>query len=410
MKNKISDLTLFKDIGQLLTLQPAAEKQGRRIQEQDLGLIPKAAIVVKDGQILWLGPQSKIPKQYQSIKNEMSLDGQTVLPGFVECHTHTVFAGSRSAEFELRQQGVSYQEIAQKGGGILSTVKNTRKASASELATLAQTRVDHFIKQGVTTLEIKTGYGLTKKSELKCLDVINSLKGPEIVSTFLAAHAIPPEFGSAEQYIDHLITFLPVVRKKTNRLDIWIENGFFNFEVGKKYFEKAKKLNFDLIVHADQLTLSGGTDLAVRFAARSADHVIQIKETEIKSLAKSDTTAVLLPMADLYMKCEYPPARRLIDAGARVALATDFNPGSCPSQDLSAVGLLARLQMKMTLPEVIAAYTVGASYALNLQDSRGSLAPGKRADFISIASDWTDLFYSIGNQFVVKTYSKGRQI
>lgn len=310
----------------------------------------------------------------------------------------------------MRLQGVSYQEIAKKGGGILSTMKATRQATPAQLQKLTQARVDHFTRQGVTTLEVKTGYALNEKDELKCLKVISKLEGPRIVSTFLGAHSIPPEFSTGQEYLNHLVTLLPKVRKFTDRVDIWIEKGFFEKEFSSGYLEKAKDLGFQIVVHADQLTLSGGTDLAVQVQALSADHVIQLKDPEIKKLAQSETTAVLLPLADLYMKCAYPPAKKLIEAGGRVALATDFNPGSCPSQDLATVGLLARLEMQMTLPQVIAAYTVGASYPLNLQNQVGSLELGKSADFVCINEDWSSLFYSAGRIPAVKTYLKGRLI
>jgi imidazolonepropionase len=188
------------------------------------------------------------------------------------------------------------------------------------------------------------------------------------------------------------------------------KKGFFEKEASRSYLQKAKDLGFEISIHADQLTLSGGTELAVELGAKSADHVIQLQDREISLIANSETTAVLLPMADLYMKCAYPPARKLIDAGAKVALATDFNPGTCPSQDMNLVGLLARLEMKMTLPEVLSAYTVGASHALNRANSAGSLEVGKDADFVCIEDDWTSLFYSAGAQKVAKCFVSGQLI
>jgi imidazolonepropionase len=389
----------------LLTLDGAAKKQGRKVCEADLTIFEKAAMVVKDGRIVWIGPQKKLTKTKGS---EIDLKGATILPGFVECHTHTIFSGSRSQEFEQRLNGMSYQEIAKGGGGILSTMRATRKSSLRELLKSTQVKVDQFLAQGVTTLEIKTGYALNKTDELKCLKVLKSLKGPKIVSTFLGAHSLPPEFLSTAEYLKHLESFLPQVKKLTKRLDIWIEKGFFEKEASRGYLQKAKDLGFEISIHADQLTLSGGAELAVELGASSADHVIQLKNREISLIANSQTTAVLLPMADLYMKCAYPPARKLIDAGARVALATDFNPGTCPSQDLNLVGLLARLEMKMTLPEVLSAYTVGASHALNLAASKGSLEAGKDADFICIEDDWTSLFYSAGAKKVTKSFVSGQ--
>lgn len=401
---------VFRGIDTLLTLENAARKKGRRIQEKDLSIHSKAAMVVENGKVVWLGPQKSLPRNFAKSSKEVHLENRTVLPGFVECHTHSLFAGSRSQEFEMRLQGMSYQDIAKKGGGILSTMRETRKASAKELRESTQQRVNDFQRQGVTTLEIKTGYALNERDEIKSLKVIQALEKIRIVPTFLGAHSVPPEFQGAREYLKYLESLLPKIRKFTDRLDIWIEKGFFEEEFSRGYLQKAREMGFQILVHADQLTLSGGTSLAVEMKALSADHVIQLTEAEVRQISTSETTAVLLPMADLYMKCAYPPARKLIDSGARVALATDFNPGSCPSQDLSLVGLLARLEMKMSLPEVIAAYTVGGSHALGLDKEIGSLEVGKSADFISISDEWTSLFYSAGKMPVHKSFFKGNLI
>lgn len=405
---------LIRKISEMLTLEGVARKGGRRILEEDLGLLQKAAFVVKNGQIDWVGPDDRIPRAYvrESLR-EISMKGRTVLPGFVECHTHTVFAGDRSAEFELRQQGLSYQEIAARGGGILSSVRSTRETSVKRLTELAQKRADEFVRQGVTTLEIKSGYGLNLKDEMKSLRAAGGVRGPHIVRTFLGAHAVPPEFSSAMDYLKELSSqVLPEIRKKklAERVDIFIEKGFFNADLAITYLEQAKSLGFEVTIHADQLTLCGGARAAVTVGAMSADHVIQIGSSEIQKLAKSEITAVLLPAADLYMNCSYPPARALIDAGARVALATDFNPGTSPTQDLTLVGLLARLQMKMSLPEVIAAYTYNAAAALGLAGQKGSLCVGQDADFISTDKNWRSLFYSVGERPLMDSYVSGKRI
>ena len=372
----------------------------------------KIAIVVVDGKIAWIGPQNKVPKNFK-FKKITDLQNQLVLPSFVECHTHTLFAGSRAEEFELRNNGVSYLDIAAKGGGILSTMKATRKASSAELQNITQKRVNNFLKQGVSTLEIKSGYGLDLKSEIKSLQVINKLKGPRIISTFLGAHARPPEFSDNAEYLKHLVeNFLPEIKKKklSRRVDIFIENKFFEKEESFYYLQKARELGFEITIHANQLSLSAGADLALDFKAASADHVIKLDERLIAKFAKSQTVAVLLPLADLYMKCAYPPARKLIDAGASVALSTDFNPGSCPSQDLATVGLLARLEMKMTLPEVFKAYTAGAAKALNLFHAEGSLEVGKYANFICTKAELTDFFYSVGHTPEHQLFIRGIEV
>jgi imidazolonepropionase len=405
---------ILRNISTLLTLEQAAFKQGRHIQEADLGITSKSAIVVEANCISWVGPNSKIPKEYtrKNLK-EYDCKGLTVLPGFVECHTHLIYAGHRADEFELKNQGMTYQEVAARGGGILSTMKRTRSASQADLTASGQKRVDHFVSQGVTTLEAKSGYALNLKDELKCLKAIQNLKGPRTVSTFLGAHALPPEFKTYEEYLQHLAEkVLPEIKKKNlaSRVDVFIEKGFFPKEASLKYLQIAKKLGFETVVHADQLTLSGGTDVAVEMGSLSGDHLLQIKDAEINKLGKSGVTCVMLPAADLYMRCPYPPAKKLIDAGARVALATDFNPGTSPTQDLNLVGLLARLEMKMTLPQVIAAYTVGAAFALKLQTEVGSLRVGKSADFMCIEDGWDELFYSIGAPAKRAVFSRGKKI
>lgn len=361
------------------------------------------AMLVQDGLISWLGDEkniSKIKSLYnKSDYEEVSLNNKLVLPSFVECHTHTLFAGNRANEFELRNQGISYLEIAAQGGGILSTMKATRQASKSQLLNITQNRVDSFLKQGVSTLEIKTGYALDLKNELKCLEIIKQLKGPHIVSTFLGAHAKPPEFNSHAEYLEYLIeSVLPKIKTKklSNRIDIFVEKKFFEKKEAHIFLKKAKEMRFEIVLHANQLSLSGGIDLALKHQALSADHVIHLTSNHIQKMAQSQTVAVLLPMADLYMRCAYPPARKLIDAGATVALATDFNPGSCPSQDIMLVGLLARLEMKMSLPEIFKAYTFNAAKALNLSESEGSLELGKKANFLVTNAELTDFFYSAG--------------
>lgn len=406
--------TLFAKADLILTLQGAAAKDGRRIVEEDLGFLEKASFVVGDGRIEWIGPHARLPKEFARARlKEVDLKGSAVLPGFVECHTHAVFAGDRAEEFELRNRGVPYQEIAARGGGIVSTMRQTRAAPLASLARDAQMRAAAFVAQGVTTLEVKSGYALDLKNEIKVLEAAGRIEGPRVVRTFLGAHALPPEFGSYEAYLEFLADdVLPVLKKRklAERVDVFIEKGFFPREASERYLRRARDLGFQAVVHADQLTLSGGTATALAVEALSADHVIQISDAEIRGLAKSRTTAVLLPAADLYMKCAYPPARALIDGGARVALATDFNPGTSPTQDLSLVGLLARLEMKMTLPEVLAAYTVGAAHALGLAHEIGSLEVGKHADFFITIENWRQMFYSAGAVVSRRSFSRGRQI
>ncbi len=404
-------MKLFTDIAELFTLQKAAEKSGRKVSFEDLSLIRKAAFVTQNEKFVWVGEKSKIPKEFKNIRKEISLKGATVLPGFVESHTHLLFGGSRAAEFDQRNQGVSYQEIAKQGGGILSTIKNTRKAKPAELLKIGQERVDEYIRQGVTTVEAKSGYALTFEGEKKLLRAAKQLKKIRIVNTYMGPHALPPEFKTTSAYLDHIIqNDLPKLKSLASRVDIFVENGFFSKQEGQKYFKAAKELGFALSVHSDQLSLSGGADLAVEFAAQSADHLIQIGANQIVKLAKSNVTCTLLPASDLYMKCAYPPARALIDQGARVALATDYNPGTCPTQDLSLVGVLARIEMKMSLPEVIAGYTINGAHALGLEAEMGSLEVRKQANFIVLQNGLDELFYQVGRSPVRETWFGSKKV
>lgn len=344
---------------------------------------------------------------------EYNFSGQLILPGFIECHTHLVHAGSRGFEMEMKFQGESYQEIAKRGGGILSTVKATRDASRDELRKLNQTRIQNFIDQGVTTLEIKSGYGLNLDSEVKMLESIPQDSTIQLIKTFLGAHAKPTEFSTHSEYLQYLaMEVLPVIQKKNlaSRVDIFVEKGFFESADSKKYLLAAKALGFDLTVHADQLSLSGGTELACELDAKSADHCIQVSDCEIQKLAKSKTVAVLLPAADLYLKCAYPPARKMLDAGVRVALSTDYNPGTSPTQDLALVGMLARREMKMTLTEVVQAYTQGAAQALGLEKTHGQLKKDYVADFTLWDCEEADLFLKIGDQKPKSVFKSGKQL
>lgn len=406
-------MLLLKNIKELVTLQGAARKDGRKVAEDDLSIL-KGQSIVADSQVRYIGPLKSMPKfLFKKIKKEISLKHHCVLPGLIECHTHSVFAGSRAAEFEKRVRGIPYQQIAAEGGGILSTVRATREISKKDLQHLSQARIDAFVAQGVSTVEVKSGYGLDMKSEIKMLEVIQKLKGPKVIATFLGAHALPKEYKTVTSYLDYLKKdILPIVRKKklAQRIDIFVEKGFFEKEAALNYLKHAQSMGFDLALHADQLTLSGGTDLALDLKAQSADHVIQIQSSQINRLSHSQVVSVLLPLADLYMKCAYPPARLLIDAGAKVALATDFNPGTSPSQDLALVGLLARLEMKMQLPEILTAYTYNAASALGLQKEKGFIDINNDADFSCYENEWDQLFYSAGSMMAFKTISGGKII
>lgn len=411
--------SVFRNIFEALTLTGAVQKGAKRVAEADLSPIKKAAIICAGGKIAWIGPQknlsSKLVKELTGKKSieEIDLEGRTVLPGFIEPHTHLVFAGDRAREFEWRNQGLTYQEIAERGGGIRSTMTATRKLPAAKLKVISQQRADRFVRQGVTTLEIKSGYGLDLASEIKILRIAGQLEGPRIVRTFLGPHSLPPEFNSTSAYVDHLVgKILPEVARKrlADRVDIFIEKGFFTLDDAKRWFDAAKRSSLDVVAHVDQLTAGGGAKLAAAAGAVSVDHCVHVSDDDIRHLARSQTTAVLLPASDFYLKVAYPRARDLIDQGVRVALATDFNPGTSPTQDLSLVGVLARLEMKMTQAEVIGAYTIGGAFALKREDQTGSLETGKECDLAVIDGSWRDLFYQVGHHPVHSTWRSGHPI
>jgi imidazolonepropionase len=415
-----TQLKIFADIGELLTLAGVAKKDARHVREEDLSILPDAVMLCRDGRLIWVGTRrefdaSDILKRLdpRGAAERISLGGATVLPGFVECHTHTVFAGDRAEEFEWRQQGKSYQEIAAAGGGILSTVRATRQASFDELKSVAQRRTDVFVRQGVTTLETKSGYGLDLEGELKCLRVARALTGPRVVSTYLGAHAKAPEFDDLTAYLNFMIhDVLPrVAREKlADRVDIYIEKGFFDTDMARVYLNAARALGLPFTAHVEQFSDSGGAALALELGARSLDHAVFMSETAIDRAAGSATTVVLLPASDFYLKMRYPPARALIDRGARVALSTDFNPGTSPTQSLGFVGVLARIEMKMSLSEVIAAYTVGAAGALGLATETGSLEMGKLCDFVALDGSWRELFYTVGAPSIKSVYKSGEAL
>lgn len=398
---------LFTDIEQLMSLKGALKNRARQTQEKDLALINKAAMAVNNGVIEWVGKQSKLPPQFKKWKKK-SLKGLNVFPGFIDCHTHMIFAGDRKNEFELRNQGVSYQEIAKQGGGILSTVEQTRKAKLEELIRLGQERVKQYISQGVTTIEVKSGYGLNLKTESKILKAAKKLKKANIVTTYLGAHAIPKDVGDEKKYLEQLIKDLDVIKKEklAKRVDIFIEKGYFSIEEGRKYLKIAQEKGFDLCIHADQMSAMKASALAVELGAKSADHAICLSDSEKKQMAESETTAVLLPCADFYLQCDYPDARKIIDNGGRVALATDFNPGSSPTQSLALLGVLSRLEMKMTLAEVFVAMTLGGAFALSLENNQGALVEGYEANFFTSKKSWSEFFYDMSPLPVEETFLK----
>lgn len=357
------------------------------LKDSQLEVIPSAGIWLEGELIKEISDYSTLKQKIKDQVELIELKGDFVaLPGYIDCHTHIAFGGNRANDFAMRNAGSSYLEIAEAGGGIWSTVKHTRACSQEELKQLTVERANYLLAQGITTIEVKSGYGLSVDEELKTLRAIaaadNECKA-DLLSTCLAAHMLPKDYeGTAEEYLDMITKELfPILKEEhlTTRVDAFVERSAFSAEQAKPYYEQAKALGFDLTVHADQFTTSG-SKLAVELSAASADHLEASTEEEIQLLAASDVVAVALPAASLGIGCAFTPARRLLDAGASLAIATDWNPGSAPMGKLVASASILASMEKLSNAEVLAAITFRAAKALNLDD-RGRLVAGLLADF-----------------------------
>jgi imidazolonepropionase len=374
---------------------------------------------VREGEIVAAGPSDDIEKQMPRDTEVVDATGRVVLPGFVDAHTHPVFAGNRVDEFEMRARGATYEEIAARGGGIHSTVRKTRAATEEELLTQALKHAEWFIRGGTTTVEAKSGYGLTVEDEIKILRVIRRLNGEsaiEFVPTFLGAHAIPEEFRNApEQYVAVVIhKMLPRVAEEqlAESCDIFCERGYFDLADSEKILRAAQEHGLRLRMHVDQLTNSGGAFLAARLRAATADHLEQINSAEIAALSEAGVQPVLLPGSVYSLGLtRYPRAREMIEAGLAVVIATDFNPGSSPTTSMQMVLSLASTQMKMTPAESLTAATINAAYSLNRGDRIGSLEGGKRANFaLYHCEDYRELAYYFGAPQTHSVYVDGERL
>ncbi|MEL0636616.1 imidazolonepropionase [Marinomonas sp. TI.3.20] len=385
----------------------ATMKEGR------YSVIENAAIGVVNGRIAWLGEADKLPA-YQT-EQEHTLDGGWITPGLIDCHTHLVFGGNRAGEFEQRLNGVSYQDIAKQGGGIASSVNATRAASEAELMTSATRRLKSLMADGVTTVEIKSGYGLSLDSELKMLRVA-TLLGQQfpvtIKRTCLAAHAMPPEYDDKDAYIDYLCeTLLPKVAALglADAVDAFCEGIAFSTEQVERYFQKARELDLPVKIHAEQLSALGGTRMAASYQALSADHLEFMEEADVKAMAESGTVAVLLPGAFYTLKeTQLPPMDLLRQYGVDIAIATDANPGTSPALSLRLMMNMACTLFGMTPEAALAGATIHAAKALGIGDSHGSLEVGKVADFVcwDVESPG-ELCYWLGGQLVKQRIQHG---
>ena len=407
-------MNLFiKNIGQLVTVSAhgKAYKAGREMRE--LNVIENAAIAIEGGIIQRIGPTATL--EVSSDIDVLDAGNRVALPGFVDSHTHVVFAGSRENEFALRAEGKSYQDIANAGGGILSTMDATRAATKKELLRSAGRRLNEMMQHGTTTAEIKTGYGLSVDGEMKMLDVLHDLRRDHymtIVPTFLGAHAFPPEFKEDRNgYVELIVNrMLPYVGEKQLAVfcDVFCDNGYFDLHQTEQILLEAKRFGLIPKIHSDQLSAIGGTELGVQLNAASVDHLEYLNAKGIEALKRSSTIATILPGSSFFLGSPYAPARSIIDANVPLAIATDFNPGSTMSSSMPMMLTIACTQMHMTPEEAISASTINGAAALGLSHEIGSIEIGKEADIVLYdIPNYRYIPYHYGSNHVWKIVKNG---
>lgn len=406
-----TDLVIY-NIGQLVT--------GRELETKDVScmenieILTDAYIVVSDGKVVSVG-EGEIPSKYVNLTTKLiDCGGKVVTPGLIDSHTHLVHGGSRENEFSKKIQGVPYLEILKEGGGILSTVKSTKNATEDELLAKAKKSLGVMLSLGVTTVESKSGYGLDLETEVKQLKVnerLNHEQEVEVVSTFMAAHATPPEYnGDSDKFIDDVIKMLPTIKEKklAEFCDIFCEKGVFSKAQSKKLLLEGKKYGLKPRIHADEIENTEGAQLAVEIGAYSADHLMAINDEGIEALKNSKTIANILPGTSFNLGKEYAPARKMIDNGVQVALSTDYNPGSCPSENLQLVMQISASKLKMRPKEIFKAVTINAAKALGREKYIGSLEPGKNADIVIFDAKNIDyILYHFGINHTEKVFKNG---
>jgi imidazolonepropionase len=417
----LADSLLITGASQLLTLRGTGPRRGKSLS--NLGIIEDGALLVRDGVIEDVGTRAEMESLPEARAAEkLDVGGRVVLPGFVDSHTHLIHAASRAEEYELKIEGASYEEIARKGGGILNSVKKLRAASSAALKKRALAALKQFAAHGTTTLEAKSGYGLDIASELRILGLHKelSVEQPlEIVSTFLGAHVVPAEYrgkaNGTERYIKLLSeSLMPRIgeARLAEFCDVFCDRGAFTREQAKRILQAGRQWGMLPRLHAEQLSRTGAAQLAVQLKAVSCDHLEKVNRADITALAKSDTVATLLPGCDFHLGLKhYAPARELIDAGAIVSLATDYNPGTSPTLSMPMILSLACTQLRMTPAEAIAAATINAAYALRREKRMGSLEVGKQADLaVFEVADYREIPYYFGVNHCWMTVKRGRVI
>jgi len=403
---------LVRGAGELVTMRAVAAAGTR---PDDLDVLHEGALAAKDGRIVWVGAEADIGRAVEVTGDAVEIDaeGACVLPGFVDSHTHAVFAGERAGEYGRRLAGASYLEIQAAGGGIMSTVRAVRAASEDTLAALTRRRLDSFLRHGTTTLEIKSGYGLTLEDERKMLAAAKVPHPANRVYTLLAAHSTPEEYaGRDDEYIALVCAeILPALAGEADFVDVFCDKGAFTVEQSRRVLEAGRALGLRLKIHAEELAHTGGTAMAAGLGAVSADHLMRITGEDVAALRASGTVATLLPGTSYTLHASYAPARALVDAGVTVALASDFNPGSCYCENLQMTISLACQELCMTPAEALRAATMGGAAALGLQAEVGSLEVGKRCDLLVLdAASHEELPYHFGVNLVRGVVAGGRVV
>lgn len=414
-------LTFIKNISSLCTLSSGNPIARRGDEMQNITEIKNGAIIFNE-KIEFVGTteeaQKRITEKQLKIGKTIDATGKTIIPGFCDSHTHIVFAGDRSDEFARRLRGVTYKEIAEEGGGILHTMKATRKASLEELVQAGKKLALSAMKYGTTSIEIKSGYSLTTEGELNQLRAIKQLKKElplNIRSTFMGAHDFPPEYkNNREKYVDLIINeMIPAVaeEKLADYCDAFIDEGYYTLDEAEKIFKAAKKYGMKIRTHSDEMADVGAAGFSADIGAVSADHLLFASDKSIAKMAKSDIVATMMPATAYFIRMPYAPARKMIKAGCCVALASDCNPGSSFTENMQLVLSLAVINMKMTAEESLTAATLNGAKAMNLSEVTGSLAPGKQADFIiANVNSYVDIFYHFGINHVDEVWIKGKNI
>jgi imidazolonepropionase len=417
----VSNSLLIRGASQIVTVKDRAPRRG--IALADIDVLRGGTLLLRDGVISAIGPAAKIERLKESKSAEvLDLDGRVVLPGFVDSHTHLIHAASRAEEYELKIQGVGYEEVARKGGGILNSVGKLRAATARELKSRARRFLERFAEHGTTTIEAKSGYGLDATSELRILSLYKELAREhpvEIVSTFLGAHVVPAEYrnkaNGTRDYLQLLEReLIPEVARNglAEYCDVFCERSAFSVADSRQVLLAGKRHGLRPRVHAEQLSNTGATRLGIKLGAASCDHLEYLQPGDIRALAKSNTTATLLPGCDFHLGLKrYAPGRKLIDEGAIVALATDFNPGTSPTLSMSMVLSLACTQLRMTPAEAITAATLNAAYALGRHKRVGSIEAGKQADLaVFEVADYREIPYYFGVNTCWLTMKRGEVV